>query len=181
MKKCRIELIEQGSRGDLYSLHYDGEEDSVFDAFINDPHFRKHQDFSEVIGKITRMLDRQGFVKSPYLKPIGKPGDSVFEIKGWSRYQPEEIEPHAASAAKKQEGGQFGIRLFCLRFGEKLIIITFAGTKSTQTIQENPEHDKEHTLAMKLDACIAERIKDGDIYFEGDTLQGDLTFDLDEL
>ena len=72
------------------------------------------------------------------------------------------------------------LRLYCIRFGNILLILGGGGRKTTRTYQEDPKLYSEIQLLQKVSEALSKAIKEKDIRIESDgSLGGNLIIEND--
>ena len=71
------------------------------------------------------------------------------------------------------------LRLYCIRFGNALLVLGGGGPKTTRTYQEDPKLLSENMLLRRVSDVIAEAVKGKDIGIEEDgSLTGNLVIEV---
>lgn len=157
----RIELIELDEFdcrvGHIYSVAIDDSDNTLFDLFLeeNDEEFRK--ELGTIMTKLNAMSARTGFGDFYFKLNEGKPGDglcAITDIKG-------------------------KLRLYCIRFGNVLLVLGGGGAKTTRTYQEDDKLYSENLQLRLISEAMTKAIKDGTLRIEDDgRLTGDLVLEL---
>lgn len=157
----RIELIELDEFncrvGHIYSVAIDDSDNTLFDLFLeeNDEEFRK--ELGTIMTKLNTMSARTGFGDFYFKLNEGKPGDglcAITDIKG-------------------------KLRLYCIRFGNVLLVLGGGGPKTTRTYQEDDKLYSENRQLRLISKAMTKAIKDGTLRIEDDgRLTGDLVLEL---
>lgn len=157
----RIELIELEEFdcrvGHIYSVAIDDSDHTLYDLFLeeNDEKYRK--ELGNIIVKLKTMSGKTGFGDFYFKLNEGKPGDglcAITDIKG-------------------------KLRLYCIRFGNVLLVLGGGGLKTTRTYQENDKLYSENLKLRLISEAMTKAIKDGTIIIEDDgRLTGDLALEL---
>jgi len=160
--KFRIVEIQElsGDACKIYTIVYDGEEDSLFECFQDR---MDAEGFSAAVDEVwytLRFMGKEGGARIQFFKEDeGKPGDGIVAL------------------LKKKK---FTLRLYCIRYGSGTLVLGDGGYKpSTIRAWQDDDHLKAcvHEL-MRISALITERIKSKEIMLSADgSLTGDLTFD----
>jgi hypothetical protein len=69
------------------------------------------------------------------------------------------------------------LRLYCIHFGKWAILLGGGGPKNVATLQEDPKLKSENYLLRTISDVITVRIKEKDLRWKGNNLEGDLVFD----
>ena len=97
-----------------------------------------------------------GFTDTFFKLNEGKPGDGICAITDWK--------------------GK--LRLYCIRFGNILLVLGGGGPKTTRTYQEDPKLLSENLLLRNVSDVMAEAIREKDLKIEEDgSLSGDLVIE----
>ncbi len=157
----RIELIELDefdcSVGHIYSVAIDDSDCTLYDLFLeeNDEKYRK--ELGNIMVKLDTMSGRTGFGDFYFKLNEGKPGDGLCAITD-----------------KKGK-----LRLYCIRFGNVLLVLGGGGPKTTRTYQEDDKLYSENLQLRSISEAMAKAIKDGTLKIEDDgRLTGDLVMEL---
>lgn len=159
MGKYYIELIEEHSRANFYSIHIDENELSELERFFEK--FPVGSEYDEEIDVIISWLDKIGEkgALERYFRPEGKYGDGVGVI-------PIDV------------GNK--LRLYCLRISDKILIFGNGGIKDSDTWQNSKTLAPYVEMLMSTSRYIASRIRGGEIIIIDKDLIGDLNFIYDE-
>ena len=157
----RVELIElevfDCGVGHIYSVAIDGSDNTLFDLFLeeNDEKFRK--ELGTIMIKLNTMSGKTGFGDFYFKLNEGKPGDgicAITDVKG-------------------------KLRLYCIRFGNVLLVLGGGGPKTTRTYQEDDKLYSENMLLRLISEAMTKAIKDRTLRIEDDgCLTGDLILEL---
>ncbi|NTW84041.1 MAG: hypothetical protein HGB36_11860 [Chlorobiaceae bacterium] len=154
MKKG-FEIVEydSGEGGTLYSIRFEGESINELDKFLLNKDLKRRADFRKVSARLLQMVDYEGF-KLESFEHDGSKMDSVVKLK------------------------YGGIRLFCLRWGNTLLIAGGGGIKSTQKTQQNPVHDEIVKNLQMIEKLLEKRkkTKEIDICYDDGKISGNLNF-----
>lgn len=157
----KIELIELDEFGNdagyIYSVSVDGSDKTLFDLFLEENAGEYMVELGEIMIKLRTMSGKTGFVDNYFKLNEGKPGDgvcAVTDLKG-------------------------KLRLYCIRFGNVLLVLGGGGPKATRTYEEDPKLLKENLSLREISAALANAIKGKDLRIKGDGhLSGDLTMEI---
>jgi hypothetical protein len=86
--------------------------------------------------------------------------------------------PYLEHIEIESESKDFGLRLYCLRFSESIVILFNGDRKTTLKAQECPNCSKYFKLAQRLSKAINTAVKDGSIIYQEDSLLIEKNFDL---
>lgn len=159
MKK--IELVEleefRCGAGRVYSVAVDDADFTLFDRFLEENERDSKEELVEIMAKLNTMSGKTGFTDTFFKQNEGRPGDglcAITDLKG-------------------------KLRLYCIRFGNILLVLGGGGPKTTRTLQEDTKLLSENMLLRSLSDAMAEAIKERDIKIEEDgSLSGDLVIEL---
>lgn len=70
------------------------------------------------------------------------------------------------------------LRLYCIRLHSGALLIGNGGIKTSQKLQDSPDCYPHYLLLSVLEKEITKRIRDKDVQWHGDYLEGDLYFEL---
>jgi len=144
MTKASILSLEQTENAGLFTIIFEDENQSEFVNFVNkfkDDAVRKN-DLRIILNQIDTML-LKGFEERRF-RPEGKMSDGV-----------------AALPVYKS-----GLRLYCLRMSDSVLIVGNGGVKDTKTYEENEDLNGYVISLQKLDALLKADIKNGLVRIE---------------
>lgn len=148
----KIELVEleefDNTMGHIYSVVVDDSDKTLFDFFLEENDSDYRQPLAEIITKLNTMASMTGFTDNYFKLNEGKPGDgvcAVTDLKG-------------------------KLRLYCIRFGNILLVLGGGGFKSKQirAFQEDPKLLSENFKVREVSDVIAKAIKEKDLWIEDD-------------
>ena len=151
MAKVKIQEIEQTENAGLFTICFEGNDESEFEKFImkfKDDAERK-QDLQVILNAIQKMLSASGFLER-YFRPEGKMSDHV--------------------VALPIERGK--LRLYCLRMSDSVLIVGNGGIKNTRTYDEDADLSGYVITLQKLDALLKEAIRKGIVSIEETNITG---------
>lgn len=158
-----IELDEFAEHGAvLYSIALDNQQETVYDTFLAEYYELFPAEIKDIVDRldaITRLGARPHFFKENE-GSLGA-GDGIvalFDLPG----------KH--------------LRLYCIRFGTVALIIGGGGPKpkAIRALQEDAKLTKENYLLRALSSRINRAIAEGDIWWDGNRLAGQLMFNDDD-
>ena len=157
-QKYSIELIEEHSAVNFYSIHLDEEELSELERF-----FKKYPEgclYDEDVDTIIAWLDRIGEngALERYFRYEGRFGDGVSAI------------PIETS----------NLRLYCIRLSDKILIFGNGGVKDSPTWQESGNLAGYVETLVDTSRFIASRLDNGTICIVDKEIIGNLNFTRDE-
>jgi hypothetical protein len=158
MAKAKILSVEQTETAGLFTIIFEGENQSEFVKFINkfkDDALRLN-DLRIILNQIDTMLTNG--VAERRFRPEGKMSDGVCALPVYKS----------------------GLRLYCLRLSDSVLIVGNGGTKDTKTYQENEDLNGYVISLQKLDALLKADIKKGIVRIEKTEIIGvdDKEYDL---
>lgn len=130
MAKAKILSVEQTETAGLFTIIFEGENQSEFVKFINkfkDDALRLN-DLRIILNQIDTMLTNG--VAERRFRPEGKMSDGVCALPVYKS----------------------GLRLYCLRLSDSVLIVGNGGVKDTKTYQENEDLNGYVISLQKLDA-----------------------------
>lgn len=156
----RFELVEleefRCGAGRVYSVAVDDEGCTLYDRFLKENEDESKEELVEIMTKLNTMSGKTGFTDTFFKQNEGRPGDgicAITDLKG-------------------------KLRLYCIRFGNILLVLGGGGPKITRTYQEDPKLLSENLLLRSVSDAMVEAIKEKDIRIEEDgSLSGDLTIE----
>lgn len=156
----KVELVEleefRCGAGRVYSVAVDDADGTLYDRFLEENEQEYKEELVEIMTKLNTMSSRTGFTDTFFKLNEGRPGDGICAITDWK--------------------GK--LRLYCIRFGNILLVLGGGGPKTTRTYQEDPKLLSENLLLRSVSDAMAEAIKEKDIRIEYDgSLSGDLVIE----
>jgi len=120
----KLVRIKVGRKAKIYSIRYDGEENHEFHKFVTNPDIRNHPDYEALREKIKELHSKRGLLPQ-YFRPEG--------------------ENHLHSDISRIDYGFGYLRLYCIRWNDKLLILGGGGIKpkNIRFWQESPELSSE--------------------------------------
>ena len=158
MAKAKILSVEQTETAGLFTIIFEGENQSEFVKFINkfkDDALRLN-DLRIILNQIDTILTNG--VAERRFRPEGKMSDGVCALPVYKS----------------------GLRLYCLRLSDSVLIVGNGGAKGTKTYQENEDLNGYVISLQKLDALLKADIKKGIVRIEKTEIIGvdDKEYDL---
>ncbi|MBU4446057.1 MAG: hypothetical protein L6422_06910 [Candidatus Marinimicrobia bacterium] len=143
----KLVRIKVGKKAKIYSIQYDGEENHEFHKFITNPVVKNHQDFQALRKKIKELYNKRGLL-SQYFRP--------------------EDEKCLNPEICRIDYGQGSLRLFCIRWNDKLLILGGGGVKpdDIRFWQESPGLSVEVRKVADAFHRIKEHLKDNHLEIE---------------
>lgn len=130
-------------------------QESLFDIFINENKTLYLSEIRSIFSRLKIIGNDTGARESFFKTKEGVPGDGVCALYD--------------SPGKK-------LRLYCIRYGEELIIIGGGGSKNVKALQDDKKLKEENYFLRWLSKKITEYIRNNDISFSNDFMdfEGDL-------
>ena len=144
MTQAKILSVEQTEAAGLFTIIFEGESQSEFVDFINkfkDDAVRQN-DLRIILNQIDLILANG--VAERYFRPEGKMSDNVCALPVYKS----------------------GLRLYCLRLSDSVLIVGNGGVKNTKTYQENEDLNGYVINLQKLDALLKADINKGIVRIE---------------
>ena len=158
MSEARITSIGQTSAVGLFSITFEGDNLTEFRKFIEK--FKDDAVRSKELNVILTEIGRiqQNGALERYFRYEGKMSDHVMALPAF----------------------QSGLRLYCLRMSDSVLIVGNGGIKKTRTYEQDPELNGYVINLQKLDALLRENIRKGIVIIEATEIHvtDDKTFDL---
>ncbi len=159
-----VELEEfSGDEAAVYSVILEGEEDTLFDKFLDENLSTYPGEIKSIVQRIELMGKKFGAREQFFKLDEGKPGDGVCAL---------------------YDDPDKNLRLYCIRYGKLAIILGGGGLKpkDIRAWQEDPKLSQETNYMINISKDISIRIKDGDLSWasDGKTLTGNLNKSDDE-
>ena len=143
----------------IYSIAFDGSEDTLFDLFLDGLSDDYPAEVEEIWDKL-EFMGREGGARIQFFREgEGRPGDGI--------------------VALLKECG-FSLRLYCIRYGSCTLVLGNGGCKSprTKAWQDDPQLSGFVEELMWISSVLTEKIKNKEIGFTSDgSLTGDLEFE----
>lgn len=157
-QKYFIELIEEHSAVNFYSVHLSKEELSELERFFEK--FPEGCDYDEDIDTIIAWIDKIGEIGAleRYFRYEGKYDDGVVAIP---------IETNS-------------LRLYCIRLSDKILIFGNGGVKNCATWQESETLSEYVETLVDTSRFISSRLSNGTLYIVDKEIIGNLNFIRDE-
>ncbi|MBR6161893.1 MAG: hypothetical protein IKQ75_08510 [Bacteroidales bacterium] len=150
MKRVTLKTLEQTDNVSLYSICFDGNAISEYEAFVkkfkNDATL--NNDYKNIILALEKIVAVGAFER--FFRPEGNMSDRVAALSIDSRK----------------------LRLYCLRISDQILIVGNGGIKSTRTYEESTELSGYVMDLQEFDKLLAEAQKDGTITIEKNVITG---------
>lgn len=145
MTKAKILSVEQTENAGLFTLIFEGEDDSEFVKFVekfkNDA--ERKSDLTFILNQIENMMRKDGFLERNF-RPEGKVKDHVVAMPVYRSL----------------------LRLYCLRMSDSVLIVGNGGVKSTRSYEQDQELNGYVISLQKLDALLKADIRSGVVRIE---------------
>lgn len=152
-----------GNHAGIYSIYLEDEQQTLFERFIKENFNSFKSEIKDIVKRLKSINYMTGAREQFFKQNEGNPGDGVCALFD---------EPHS------------NVRLFCIRYGNSLVILGGGGHKSKRisAFQENKKLKDENYLLREISKRITERIKTREIEFsdDGTEIFGNLEFNDDE-
>lgn len=144
MTKATLLSLEQTDAAGLFTIIFENENQSEFVKFVNkfkDDAIRKNE-LRIILNQIDVMLQKG--IEERRFRPEGKMSDGVAALPVY----------------------QSGLRLYCLRLSDSVLIVGNGGVKSTRTYQEDEDLNGYVISLQKLDSLLKADIENGIVRVE---------------
>lgn len=144
MPSVTLKTIEQNDNVGMFSICFDGNEESKFERFLNEfkDNATLNKDFNVILLALSKIIDKGALER--FFRNEGKMSDNVKALA---------IDSHK-------------LRLYCLRISDQILIFGNGGVKTTRTYQED---DKLSGYVMDLqtfDRVLLNAQKSGKVTIE---------------
>lgn len=144
MPSVTLKTIEQNDNVGMFSICFDGNEESEFERFLNEfkDNATLNKDFNVILLALSKIIDKGALER--FFRNEGKMSDNVKALA---------IDSHK-------------LRLYCLRIPDQILILGNGGVKTTRTYQED---DKLSGYVMDLqtfDRVLLNAQKSGKVTIE---------------
>lgn len=149
-KKAGIQSIAQSDKVGLYSIIFDGNNETELRSFLNKyrENSKLNRDFRAIVEAINKIIANGALER--YFRPEGKVNDRVAALSIDSRR----------------------LRLYCLRISDQILIIGNGGVKDTRTYEESTELNGYVMDLQNFDKLLIEEQKKGSISIEKNVITG---------
>lgn len=144
MTKATLLSLEQTDAAGLFTIIFENENQSEFVKFVNkfkDDAIRKNE-LRIILNQIDVMLQKG--IEERRFRPEGKMNDGVAALPVY----------------------QSGLRLYCLRLSDSVLIVGNGGVKKTKTYQEDEDLNGYVISLQKLDSLLKADIENGIVRIE---------------
>jgi hypothetical protein len=150
MKEAKLKTLEQSDNVSLYSICFDGNAISEYEAFVQK--FKDdatlNTDYKNIILALEKIVAVGAFER--FFRPEGKMSDRVAALSIDSRK----------------------LRLYCLRISDQILIVGNGGRKDTRTYEESAELSGYVMDLQAFDKILTEAQKDGSVTIEKNVITG---------
>mgnify|MGYP007013956953 FL=1 len=150
MKEAKLKTLEQSDNVSLYSICFDGNAISEYEAFVQK--FKDdatlNTDYKNIILALEKIVAVGAFER--FFRPEGKMSDRVAALSIDSRK----------------------LRLYCLRISDQILIVGNGGRKDTRTYEESSELSGYVMDLQAFDKMLAEAQKAGSVTIEKNVITG---------
>ena len=150
MKEAKLKTLEQSDNVSLYSICFDGNAISEYEAFVQK--FKDdatlNTDYKNIILALEKIVAVGAFER--FFRPEGKMSDRVAALSIDSRKW----------------------RLYCLRISDQILIVGNGGRKDTRTYEESAELSGYVMDLQAFDKILTEAQKDGSVTIEKNVITG---------
>ncbi len=149
----KITLYRTGLKSTLYTIQFENEKETEFDKFLKDKKLKSSSHFQKLLVRIDDIAERLGCQ------------DQFFKLEESSYFD---------NVVALSRGD---LRLYCIRFGNVILILGSGGIKKTRTTQEDPKLDKIVNQMGYVAKRIDQKIRDKEIKIKDNKFVGDLNFE----
>lgn len=144
MVTVSLKTIEQNDNVGLFSICFDGNEESEFEKFLYEfkDYATYNKDFNVILMAISKIIDKGALER--FFRNEGKMHDNVKALAIDSRK----------------------LRLYCLRISDQILILGNGGVKNTRTYQENEKLSGYVMDLQTFDKVLLKAQKSGRITIE---------------
>lgn len=158
MTSVTLKTIEQNDNVGMFSICFDGSEESEFEKFLGEfkDNATYNKDFNVILMALAKIIDKGALER--FFRNEGRMGDHVKAL---------------AIDARK-------LRLYCLRISDQVLILGNGGVKTTRTYQENERLSGYVMDLQTFDRVLAKAQRTGRVTIEKNMITGieSATFDL---
>jgi len=146
-----------GNKASIYTIYFENSHLTSLEIFINENYNIFLNEIKDIISRLKIIGTKTGAREQFFRLNEGKPGDGVVALFD---------KPRSA------------LRLYCIRYGNLILIAGGGGPKNVQKLQQNEKLKNENEFLRNLSAQITERICNNEIWFSEDNInfKGNLTF-----
>lgn len=150
MAYIRLKTIEQNDNVSMFSICFDGAEESEFEKFLNEfkDNATYNKDFNTILMALTKIIDKGALER--FFRNEGKMSDSLKALSIDSRK----------------------LRLYCLRISDQILILGNGGVKNTRTYQEDKKLSGYVMDLQTFDKVLLNAQKNGKVTIEKNMIIG---------
>jgi hypothetical protein len=152
----KLKLYEQGAKASFYTVHIEGEPQSEFDKFLDNPENNANSAFPEFLARMDEILQKYGCQDRFFKERESKFTDNVVAL--W----------------------RDDLRLYCCKYGNIILILGLGGVKKTRTYQQNDKLNQAVMVMATVARRMDEKIREKEIRIQGNLFIGDLEFPSEE-
>jgi len=138
-----------GNRATVYTVELEDGTD-LFNQFLNENQENYESDLKNILQRIRSMATKTGAQEHFFKMKEGKPGDQVCAL---------------------YDTPEKNLRLYCIRMGNTVIILSGGGPKTTRTLQQDPKLKKENYLLRDVSDAILQKMTSGELRFSDDEME----------
>ncbi|MBS5528113.1 MAG: hypothetical protein KHX42_08170 [Prevotella sp.] len=144
MTTAALKTIEQNDNVGMFSICFDGNEESEFEKFLNEfkDNATYNKDFNTILLALSKIIDKGALER--FFRNEGKMNDNVKALAIDSRK----------------------LRLYCLRISDHILILGNGGVKTTRTYQENEKLSGYVMDLQTFDKVLLKAQKSGKVTIE---------------
>lgn len=147
-----------GEKATIYSVCIDENEKTLYEIFLAE-NFYSHLSEITFINKRLQVIGKKTGARDGFFKLYeGHYGDCVCALYDEPKYR---------------------LRLYCIKYGQQIIIVGGGGEKKVRSLQEDPKLTQENYLLRDLSKLIDKRLNDK-IHFSLDGLEFEGNLDLED-
>ena len=150
MNTAELKIVAQNDNISLYSICFDGSQETEFEKFINKfkDNATVNHEYRTILLALERILGTGALER--YFRLEGKMNDDLCALAIDSRQ----------------------LRLYCLRISDQILIAGNGGIKTTRTYQENEELNGYVMNLQQFDRLLKEAQEEGTITIEENVING---------
>lgn len=149
-KKAIVKIIEQNDNVSLYSICFDGNEQSEFEKFLTA--FRENaklnEEYQRILVAVNHIVEKGALER--FFRPEGKMSDGLCALS---------LDTHR-------------LRLYCLRISDQILFVGNGGEKTSRTYQEDTILTGYVMDLQQFDKLLKEAQKEGRISIEKNIIVG---------
>ncbi len=144
MSNVKLKTIEQNDNVGMFSICFDGNEESEFEKFLNEfkDNATYNKDFNVILLALSKIIDKGALER--FFRNEGRMRDNVKALAIDSRK----------------------LRLYCLRISDQILILGNGGVKTTRTYQEDEKLSGYVMDLQTFDKVLVKAQKTGKITIE---------------